>query len=191
MAYELTTCVVSLAGIMVIWFGPMARLSRDNLRSDIRRIRDNVFDFMWKNGYSYDDESYRKTRQLLNGILRLSNTATPLVFMLSLRNARASSRSEIILNDCDSKLRDVLEKATHDATKRFIIFLFLEGTAGLWFRFILHVFPKLAGTNKANEWYANKERAIIVDAYKIGEPVPSMVYRLQLHVQTNKFTSLL
>ncbi len=44
--YEITSCFVSLAIIAFVWRNGFAVLRRDNFRSDIRRIRDGLFDYV-------------------------------------------------------------------------------------------------------------------------------------------------
>lgn len=71
-------CLVGLGVLAFVWFYLFARLRRDDFRSEIRRLRDGLFDFMWENGYSFNEPAYRETRQMLNGIIRLGNTLSPL-----------------------------------------------------------------------------------------------------------------
>src|SRR5437762_12932113 len=118
-AYLITTIVVSLTAIVALWLGPLTSLRRDNFRSDIRRIREDLFDFMLENGFSFEVKAYRDTRQFLNGMLRASN-------WLSLRNLLLAfffykwhlleSKEEFTsYENCSDKLQKKLEDATTSA----------------------------------------------------------------------------
>ena len=52
----------------------MYRLTRvDAFREDIFSIRDELFDYMWRNNLPYDMPAYRLTRLQLNGMIRVSD----------------------------------------------------------------------------------------------------------------------
>src|SRR5215467_2523928 len=77
----LAQCLISLGILSWLWYGPFARLRRDNFRSQIRRIREDLFDFMWKNGHDFGNPAYRATRQMLNGLIRSSNYLSIITFL--------------------------------------------------------------------------------------------------------------
>jgi hypothetical protein len=70
---ELTEVAISL-GVLMLAYILYRRGRREQFRVDIRRIRDGLFDWMWQNGHSFSDLGYRATREMLNGLLRMSNT---------------------------------------------------------------------------------------------------------------------
>jgi len=80
----LTTCVIGISVLLGLWFGPIATLRRDNYRSDIRALRDDLFDYMWQHGHAYDTSAYVQVRQTLNGMLRWSNVVDAAKFIASL-----------------------------------------------------------------------------------------------------------
>lgn len=42
----LKTLAIGVTAIAVLYFGPLAKLRKDDYRSDIRPMRDELFDFM-------------------------------------------------------------------------------------------------------------------------------------------------
>lgn len=132
----LTTLTAAVFVVGWIWFGPLASLRRDDFRSDIRRIRDELFDYMWRNGHDYDSPSYQCVRHTLNGILRLSNQLTPLHFVLLLKWPTGISGRRITIDETDPALRRELRTALLKAAVRSWKFAFFEGTWGFVLRLI-------------------------------------------------------
>src|SRR5262245_32745843 len=61
----------------------LAQLRCDKYRTDIRRIRDELFDYMWKEGHDFSTPAYRSTRESLNGLLRICNLLSPTLLIVS------------------------------------------------------------------------------------------------------------
>lgn len=144
-AYVLTECVISLAILLFVFFFQFRRLSRDNFRSDIRRLRDELFDLMWKNGYSFDDPAYLGMRRVLNGLLRLSNHATPLrFFVIAIQCKQAESlgfsRENPVPPTPNEHLQEAINTVCQKATGRFLHFVFIEGFHGFVMR-LLVIYP--------------------------------------------------
>lgn len=170
-AFFLTTCVFSLAPLAAIWFGPMAALRRDNFRADIRKIRDELFDFMWQNGYSYEEQAYRDTRQVLNGMLRASNWLTPSRFfmgMFYLAWYKVESRERRIdYGRCPPQLKEALERASSAALERMIKFLYREGLFGLLLKCAVVAFNQ--------SWRVHKVAGQLAgELYSLGGPAESL-----------------
>lgn len=174
-------CLVSLGILAFIWFFLFARLRRDNFRSEIRRVRDGLFDFMWQNGYDFDTPAYRETRQMLNGILRLSNKLTPVSFLISIVSVamqetcstgpRPSGTATTLDKVTDSRLKQELQKVQQEAIRKLLIFVYLQGLFGVFVRLLL-LFLKLAQfTFKAKKWaFRETERFVRTIAYPVGSP---------------------
>ncbi len=179
--FVVLNCLVSLGILAFIWFHLFARLRRDNFRSEIRKIRDGLFDFMWENGYSFDTPAYSETRQMLNGILRLSNKLTPVSFLVSIifvaMQETQSIEPQLDEDDdgldkvTDSKLKNELQRARREATKKLLVFIYLQGLFGIFIR-LLVLFLKLAQLAfKAKEWAVRgTERFVRTIAYPVGSP---------------------
>jgi hypothetical protein len=147
----LTTISVMVFVLGWLWFGPLTSLRRDNFRSDIRRIRDDLFDFMWMNGYSYDCASYQKVRMTLNGMLSLSNQVNPVWFVVWSRQKETINRDVTFIDDGDdAAVRQYAEQALKKAARRLEKFAFTEGTWGVAVR-LLTLFSKL---ERARHWAA-------------------------------------
>src|SRR6266404_748144 len=82
--FAILECLISLWLAAIIWFYFFGKLRRDNFRTRIRRIRDGLVDYMWKNGCDFNAPAYRQTRQMFNGIIRLSNSLTPIAYLVSI-----------------------------------------------------------------------------------------------------------
>ncbi len=144
-AYILTNCVISLAILVFVCFFQFKRLSRDDFRSDIRRLRDELFDYMWKNGYSFDDPGYRGTRRVLNGLLRLSNHATPIKFIAAAVQCQIAKHHGVVYANPippakQEDLQAKIDEVCGAATGRFMRFVFLEGPRG-WIMRMLIIYP--------------------------------------------------
>ena len=170
--FILTNCAVSVAIIVAIWFGPLASLRRDAFRTDIRQIRDELFDFMWKNGYSFENEAYRDTRQLLNGLLRMSNSLSPIPFLICIwhhLDDLENRPSFTNFDNCPNELRQALVRAINLAGSRMLRFMFAERSMWLFWK-IVGLFrgtKRWLVLSKAS-WSAVSE--LFVDIYPLGAP---------------------
>src|SRR4030042_4139836 len=139
--YVLFECVVSLVALAYLYSRCYIILRRDGFRADIRRVRDDLFDYMWKNGHDYSIQAYRDTRQTLNGLLRVSNLLSAPFFLVTLLHvrkhglgARKSPNTEHVQ---DPALRQAIEEAMNKPVLRLLKFVFLEGLTGLLVKAIL------------------------------------------------------
>jgi hypothetical protein len=177
--FLLTTCAVSIVIIAVLWLCPLASLRRDNFRTDVRIIRDDLFDFMWENGFSFDTPAYRDARQFLNGLLRASTCMSPTTFILGLWYCiwyRLGTDEEFIdYSNCPAKLAQKLEQATDRGMNRFQVLLFREGLLGplimLFFRTIVLA---IKGRKRLSEITDRAVRHLAIDAYSLGAPLDEM-----------------
>jgi hypothetical protein len=157
------------------------RLRRDRFRTNIRYLRDSLFDYMWKNGYSFDTPAYVETRRTLNGMLRASNWISPVTFLLTAFYAKRASASQSPLFEAikaveDEPLRSQLMKTIDDAVYRMVRFLFLETIVG---RILLLVSGLKSRINLINrvlsnirKWVFAAARTVLDDFYVFGEPSP-------------------
>ena len=138
--FTLAQCLISLSLIGIIWFHLFGKLRRDDFRSKIRRIRDDVFDYVWQNGHSFDDANYKSTRQLLNGIIRMSRTLTPTTFMLIFVSGTAMSRNQ---RKCTDPPKTDLDKRLHEAhqeaVKAMVHFVYCEGLTRIFMRVVFWI----------------------------------------------------
>src|SRR5688572_13611506 len=93
--------LIGFALLGLLWTGPVARLLRDNLRNRIRRIRNQLFDLMAEREYDFNGSAYRAVRQELNGIIRLSNRLSPLVFLAALLTWRVDEGIDPAASEID------------------------------------------------------------------------------------------
>jgi len=142
--FVIAQCLISLWIIALVWFKLFGSLRRDEYRADIRRLRDSLFDFMWKSGFDFRTPAYVQARDHLNNMIRASNYLTPsLVFVAALCVARSKRQEESELQKAidaldDGPLKDKLT-TTHDlAIHRMLRFIFLEGTLGVFLRIVVY-----------------------------------------------------
>ncbi len=175
-AYILTECVVSLAILTYVYFGLFCRLRRDEFRADIRRLRDELFDYMWKGGRDFDDPSYLGTRRVLNGMLRLSNRASALKFLVTLVVAvlierRGETLDNPIPEPEDQELRKELEKVQRLSLARFLRFVFLEGVTGGLIRVLVVPAYAIRFVARSKERVARGARgSLLRQGYVFGDP---------------------
>jgi len=176
-SYVVLECAISLAALAYVWFWQFGRLRRDNFRSDIRRLRDGLFDFIWENGYSYDMPAYQEIRQSLNGMLRLSNVLSPVKFFIAYLCVRHRHWTEALRDSLDhvrdKRLRDKIREVRNGALKRMLEFLFLEGTTGLLVRCIARLIDLKKRALRMGEY-------LLANAYELGSPTLSIEQRAVL-----------
>ncbi|HQU43220.1 MAG TPA: hypothetical protein PK867_10430, partial [Pirellulales bacterium] len=79
--YLLFETWVGLCALVVFYRLLFVPLRIDDFRGDIRTIRDDLFDFMWRNGYDFNEPAYVETRQTLNGLLRSARHLSLISFL--------------------------------------------------------------------------------------------------------------
>ena len=176
--FALSHFLLSLAILLFVWLFVLDRLRRDDFRSELRRIRDELFDFMWENGFDYQTPAYLETRQLLNGMIRVSHYLTPpnvivsTVVLLTDKEPdwKNGKTSELV----DVRLSTQINKAQNEAIGAFITFLFLGGLLGLVINLIVLLLRPilwiLNGKRTALQYLATLKTAWIGYAYTIGDP---------------------
>lgn len=127
----LTEIVISCAMLAFLGLYVVAAHRRENFRADIRRIRDGLFDAMWKNGFSYEDPAYIETRQVMNGMLRASNSMNALKFIGFIYLFEIHGRRTPLATSACSELQQILDRAREKAIDRFMRFIFTEGVTGV------------------------------------------------------------
>jgi hypothetical protein len=75
--------MVSLAVGVFVYFVLWSGLRREQFRCQVRRIRDDLFDFMWEKGLDFKEPAYLKARETMNTILALSNQLSPTVLIMA------------------------------------------------------------------------------------------------------------
>lgn len=178
----LTDCAVAIAAISLIWFRGLAPLRRDNFRSDIRRIRDGLFDYMWQISLDFRDPAYRSARQSLNGLLRLSNSISPLKFFITVTLCREMA-PPIQPESPNHELQKEIERARDRATHRLIHFLFLEGFVGVFVRMLLRCLAWVSRIRDLKDRVNNGAQRLINSAYRLGAEDLSPEDRAVLHVR--------
>jgi hypothetical protein len=179
--FFLTTCAVSLCAIALIWFFPISSLFKDNFRADIRRLRDELFDFMWENGFSFETAAYRDTRQFLNGLLRASNFMSPAMLLLGLFYyvwyGMNKDRQLTDFSSCPPKLREKLEKTTTASIKRLEVLMFRRSILGLGiYLFVWTMVAAIKGRQRLKETIDNAARQLAIDTYFLGAPVSELSF---------------
>ena len=175
-AYILTECVVSLAILAYVYLGLACRLSRDEFRADIRRLRDELFDYMWKAGRDFADPSYVGTRRILNGMLRLSNRASAPKFIVALVVTTLIERDGDSLCDPipepeDQEFREKLERVQRLALARFLRFVFLERLTGVLVRVLAIPSYAIRFVARFKERVAREARgSLLQQGYLFGDP---------------------
>ena len=137
-AFPPTAVVQTFLGLAILVFGwlYMYRKTRvDRYREDLFTLRDELFDFMWKQEISFDIAAHRLLRQTLNGAIRCAGDIRPLSFVIGasliLRQGRASDPlSEALDAVEDPDVRAYFLAVRKRFVSRFLRFLFEEGVLG-------------------------------------------------------------
>ncbi len=148
MRFELAYCLVSFAIICFLWFRLFGSLHRDQFRSNIRKIRDSLFDYVWKHDLRFDTEAYQEVRCLLNGMLATSSRLTPARFIVALfllptegdgLKSKKSAFEESLDRVSDSGFRKAIADARRQAVAELVHYIFLQGIFGLALRVITSI----------------------------------------------------
>ncbi|MDE0001711.1 MAG: hypothetical protein OXQ29_03335 [Rhodospirillaceae bacterium] len=100
------------AGLVVFTLDHMYRLTKaDQHRESLFTLRDELFDYMWKNGHSFDLMAYRLLREHLNRAIRVADVASPLAFSVMVLVARTYSPAENRLNTAINAVEDAAVRA--------------------------------------------------------------------------------
>lgn len=173
---HLPEVVISLSMLAII-LRQLGRLRRDAFRSDIRAIRDDLFDFMWRNGYSHQDPGYLDSRRIMNGILRLSNTFSFGCLFVSMYYYRMKTqygyRQAVRRVSVIPPLELRISEAEKEVTERVLQFLFFEGARRYVVK-ILVVFAKALLLYPRLVRLAHKQVCgVVAEAYAFGAPTIS------------------
>ncbi len=183
--YVIIECAISLGVLAYVLFWQIARLRRDNFRADIRRLRDDLFDFMWENGYDFSTPAYVEARQTLNGMLRISNSLSIPKLLLILFFGDALDRHQSRLPDSlgtlkDPCLRGKIEKVRYKAVNTMLRFVFRKGIFGVLLSLIV-LLCLIVRLTRYKSWARQKSPRLLLSAYELGSPSLSMQQRALLH----------
>ena len=178
-------CLISIGIMALLWLRPIARLRRDNFRSKIRKIRDNLFDFMYQNDFDYKTPAYQATRQVLNGMIKGSNYFSvasfivTIMIIVSAKGQESSSVSREIEKLPDGKLKNALNDAILQAGTEMIRFILYKSISGFFLRkfvsllrVVLKTFQKNGPVSRA-KLIETSQTQLLENAYSFGSPNPS------------------
>lgn len=172
----LTSSVIALAILGWVLLRERLFLRRDLFRSDIRRIRDSLFDFVWENNLDYGDPAYQRVRLALNGLLRWSNSFSVPMFLVSMWYARYRS-SDATPEASDPRLQEKINETVDAAAKRLIKFLFAEGGVGLFLRLCLWAIKLCFGGWRLQQRVKSAALSVLKEAEEFGRPAPLPAHR--------------
>lgn len=136
--FAISYIMISLALLGFIYFVLCAGLRRERFRCQVRRIRDELFDFMWENGQDFKEPAYLKARETMNSFLALSNKLSPSVLVMSVvvavlalrRNGASLPNPALPIGALGDKIRQ-----SYSALAWALIeYSFLKGIPGLFIR---------------------------------------------------------
>ena len=173
--YSFAQAWIGIVLIGLIYCILIRRQKAQKCRSDIRAIRDELFDFMWKNKHDFAESAYVEARQAMNGLLRLTsslNSLSCLCLMVS------STRKEAAFEQLpEGELRDAIRKALSRSVRVYLQFMFFTGIAGVFmngFWYALQIARMLKGLHNWADRFGNRlagyRSAIFAYGYEIGSP---------------------
>jgi len=121
-------------GVLCVWYVVMYKRTRaDRLREDLFTIRDELFDYMWQHGLSYDLPAYQQMRDLLNGGIRFSEQLNLIPVLLvaylvhRVRPHKEFSLPKAIKEIDDPETRGYFEEVYYKVGSRLYRRVLLEG----------------------------------------------------------------
>lgn len=135
---EMLQLAIATGLLLFVYFVMYRRTSCDRFREDIFAIRNNLFDYMWQNGISYDLAAYRLMRALLNGLIRTA----PWVDFFSILLLRYATRHDPPRSELPAAIRAIDTPETKEyfqtvlkqVRRRILRYLYLEGIQWVVFR---------------------------------------------------------
>lgn len=128
-------------GVLWVWYVFMYKRTRaDRFREDLFTIRDELFDYMWQHGLSYDLPAYRQMRDMLNGGIRFSEQLNLMpVLLVSYLVRDVDSNKEFSLKKAlkeidDPETRAYFAEVYHKVGSRLFRRVLLEGPPWLLFK---------------------------------------------------------
>jgi hypothetical protein len=129
--------VLMLAVLAFLWFYPWRWLRVDLFRLDILTMRDELFDFMLREGFSFDDPLYRCTVATLEGLAREIDQFTLPNLLVAIYYHTQRSRNGYARSATVSRSQEVtikVQEIQRDLGRRIIRYLLLEGAIGVLLR---------------------------------------------------------
>jgi len=152
------------------------RQKAETCRSEIRAIRDELFDFMWKNKLDFSEPAYVEARQAMNGLLRLTNSLNS-VGCLYLMVSAQPNKEAAFESLPDSELREAVQKSLSRSVRAYLQFTFFTGVTGLLMRTLqcgFNVANMLKGLHNRVDRFGKRlagfRSAIFAYGYEIGSP---------------------
>lgn len=149
------------------------KLRREEFRSRLHKIRDDLFDFMVENGQDFSNQAYRDVRQTLNGLMRLSNTVGPVEFLVMMTRCHSDEPShtqKFIDAMPDSPLKDQLIRSRNQAVTAWVRYLFLEGPLGYCFGGLWAAGRAITALARIKKWMESRTSIFLIAAYEYGNP---------------------
>lgn len=133
--FALSYFLLSLTAGGFIYFVLCGSLRRELFRCEVRRIRDELFDFMRKHGHNFKEPAYLKARETLNNYLVLSNKLSPTVLVMAVGFAVVDLRRNGVSPPNpplpDGPLGEMMRNSYLKLVSTLIEYSFLKGIPGL------------------------------------------------------------
>lgn len=167
--FELSQLAVTVAALIFVYFGPIRWRRQDDFRCEIRRIREELFDFMLENEIPFDNPAYVRTRYALNGLLRISGILSPVFFGISLyyRQLCRVNGHVLLMPEqltANSALRDKILEVRHEASDCLQRHIFLQGFTGICVRVVLGLVAVSRNTARVRVWSDRRAEALLTVA---------------------------
>lgn len=156
---------------------------RERLRCRVRKLRDDLFDWMITNKQDFQSSEYRGVRQALNGVMRLSNSYGPVEFLVLLAIQKAND-PELPQSELDlmvaSPLKVELKRVQREAVHSWLMFLYAEGFVGYLLRSIVFCCRTTKRITQLNDAAMLKGEELFRSAREFGAPQLTGTQRLIL-----------
>ncbi len=178
-AFVMSQVTLSLGGFLLLAWN-FHKLRQDNYRSDIRRIRDGIFDSMIEGNYSFSTREYIETRQTLNGMLLMSGSMSNVKFLLIgfIYSWFRESEQEPKASQISPELSRILQVASASASRRMLTFFFLEGMTGLICSGVFYILSLLELVKTLKRWTTIASHRMMRNFFYAGDPNVRHSFRL-------------
>lgn len=140
-ALQLFSSGLAIGSALAVYLVFYKRTRTDSFREDMFTIRDEMFDYMWKNNLSFDTPSYKLLRSSLNSAILIGDQLNMLIFFQTTKTMAALPENNDLPKSIDTikdpRHRDYFVRVKGRIVERIMKFLFLEGFPGLLIRVVL------------------------------------------------------
>jgi hypothetical protein len=166
--YTVSQTWIGLVLIGAVYVFLIRRQSAEKCRSEIRTLRDELFDFMLRNKHDFSHPAYIEARQAMNGLLRLTNSLNSigcLYLMVTSQPKKAAFESLP-----KAELREAIQHSLSRSVRAYYRYTFFTGVTGILMNTVYYVLRLAHLLDRMRNRLSRFREALFAYGYEIGTP---------------------